>query len=170
MLKPPLILTLAIDPIAFEYFNTLRQQHFPPARNYLDAHLTLFHALPNEAAIIDVVKATTSLQTTFVFSVVEPVSIGRGVAFKIVSKELVQLHKNFHNAWHQSLTPQDKQTIWPHITVQNKVTTQQAQTLLAALKKDFTPFEATATGLQLWVYMGGPWRRLHEFGFTKLKG
>ena len=42
----PLIVTLKLDDAAQTYFNALRRQHFPPAINYLGAHLTLFHHLP----------------------------------------------------------------------------------------------------------------------------
>ena len=30
------------------HFDRLRELHFPPERNYLSAHLTLFHKLPGE--------------------------------------------------------------------------------------------------------------------------
>ena len=52
-----LILTLIIDGEAQNFFNILRQRYFPAERNYLDAHLTLFHNLPgNEPIIIKVIK------------------------------------------------------------------------------------------------------------------
>jgi hypothetical protein len=44
----PLILTLALDGEAFAFFDGLRRAHFPPERNVVPAHVTLFHALPGE--------------------------------------------------------------------------------------------------------------------------
>jgi hypothetical protein len=44
----PLILTLQMDERSQERFDRLRELHFPPERNYLSAHLTLFHKLPGE--------------------------------------------------------------------------------------------------------------------------
>ena len=44
----PLILTLALDADSQAHFDALRKQHFPPAINYLAAHLTLFHHLPGQ--------------------------------------------------------------------------------------------------------------------------
>lgn len=44
----PLILTLAMDERSQERFDRLRETHFPPERNHLSAHLTLFHRLPGE--------------------------------------------------------------------------------------------------------------------------
>jgi len=51
-----LILTLALDGEAFALFDRLRREHFPPERNVVPAHVTLFHALPGEerAAIASV--------------------------------------------------------------------------------------------------------------------
>ena len=166
MLQPPLILTVSIDEQSFEYFNALRQQYFPPKLNYLSAHLTLFHALPNDAAIIDTVKITAQTQAAFPLLITTPVSIGRGVAFKIESEELLKLNKQLQQTWQPILTPQDKQKLWPHITVQNKVTPHEATMLLAELKQDFTPFTAVATGLQLWEYLDGPWKLLDAFPFV----
>lgn len=167
MQKPPLILTLAIDEESFQYFNNLRQQHFPVERNFIDAHLTLFHALPNEDTISDVVRSAAQSYPAFMLTVTELMSIGRGVAFKLESKELVQMHKSFQKEWEHLLTPQDKQKLRPHITVQNKVTAQEAKTLLACLKATFNPFTITGTGLQLWEYLGGPWRLLNVFSFKE---
>lgn len=166
MFKPPLIITLAVETSSFLYFNTLRKKHFPPERNFIDAHLTLFHALPNEKAIGSAVKGIADTQPSFYLTVTEPVSIGKGVAFKIESPELMQMHKTLQNKWLDFLSPQDRQKLWPHITVQNKVPAQQAQQLLAELKNGFTPFTTQATGLQVWEYLNGPWRFVEEHDFT----
>lgn len=54
----------------------------------------------------------------------------------------------------------------PHVTVQNKVAPQAARALLAELQAGFSPFTMRAEGLNLWRYLGGPWRheRLFRFG------
>lgn len=52
-MSQPLVATLSIDSTAEEYFDNLRKQHFPKERNYLNAHLTLFNALPDEPWIYD---------------------------------------------------------------------------------------------------------------------
>jgi len=165
MPQSPLILTLTIGNQAFHFFNALRQKHFPPERNFIDAHLTLFHALPNEEAISSMVKGITDTQTSFYVTVKEPVSIGKGVVFKIESPELMQLHKTLQNEWLGFLSLQDRQKIWPHITVQNKVPAHEAQQLLSELKNGFTPFTIPATGLQVWEYLNGPWGFVEEYAF-----
>ena len=42
----PLIVTATLPPSEFAWADALRRAHFPPERNYLQAHVTLFHALP----------------------------------------------------------------------------------------------------------------------------
>ena len=42
----PLIVSALLDPDSFAWLDGLRRAHFPAERNLLDAHLTLFHALP----------------------------------------------------------------------------------------------------------------------------
>lgn len=42
----PLIVTAALDDGAFDWFEDLRQAHFPRHRNQVPAHLTLFTRFP----------------------------------------------------------------------------------------------------------------------------
>lgn len=165
MPNPPLILTLAISNEAFHFFNSLRRKHFPSERNFIDAHLTLFHALPDVEAVKHTIQNISTRQSSFLLAVKEPVSIGKGVAFKVESPELMQLHKTLQNKWLDFLSLQDRQKLWPHITVQNKVPAQEAQHLLAELKAGFIPSSFPATGLQLWEYLNGPWRFVEEYVF-----
>jgi hypothetical protein len=163
--KPPLVLTARLDSDAFTFFNALRQKYFPHERNFIDAHLTLFHALPNEPAIRDTIGAMAGTQSAFTSSVKEPVTIGKGVAFKIESPELMLLHKAFQNKWLNVLSMQDRQKLWPHVTVQNKVTPAEAQQLLQQLRYNFIPFSIVVNGLQIWEYLDGPWRLVETVSF-----
>lgn len=167
MSQHPLILTLTIEPARFNYFNSLRQKHFPSHRNFIDAHLTLFHALPYIDSVISDIRELSNTYSPFVLNVIEPISIGKGVAFKIESNKLMQLHKSLQDKWNVYLTAQDKQKLWPHITVQNKVPVQQAKDLLVELKDNFNPFSMDALGLQVWEYLNGPWKLIEQFNFKK---
>jgi 2'-5' RNA ligase len=166
--KNPLILTLAIEEEAFHFFNELRKKYFPASRNFIDAHLTLFHALTNNEATISTIIESVKGVNAFSIAFTEPISIGKGVAYKVESKELLQLHKTLQSKWLEELSPQDKQKLWPHITVQNKVQPHEAKELLLELKNNFTPFKAAAEGLQLWEYLNGPWKFIERFDFAKL--
>lgn len=163
----PLLLTLNIDAEAQAYFDDLRRQHFPADRNFLDAHLMLFHQLPpqNQQIIRDIQTIVQSSgKISLQISALS--SIGNGVAYKTESPELQTMHKQMQNLWQQWLIPQDKNKLWPHITIQNKVTPDVAKALLQKLSADFVPFQITGTGLSLWEYQGGPWRFMQSFEFV----
>lgn len=160
----PLILTLKINHEAQELFNYLRKKHFPAEKNYLDAHLTLFHHLPaNEPAIMDDIRSVCRTNKPLAIQVSHVASIGNGVAYKCESVALQRLHKSLQNKWEQWLIPQDTQTLWPHITVQNKVSPNAAKQLLQQLSVVFEPFEIYGTGLNLWEYNDGPWKFVESF-------
>jgi len=166
MTENPIILTLKINAEAAEYFTGLRKKHFPAERNYLDAHLTLFHHLPgNEPQISEAVKTVCQQQKSIVLQVARVVNIGAGVAFKLETDLLKQIHKKLQQQWMQWLTPQDKQTLWPHITVQNKVERQTAVQLQQELSLGFLPFEIQGLGFTLWEYLGGPWELIQSLDF-----
>ena len=155
---PPLILTCLLNQEAFDFFTGLRKEHFPPERNFLDAHLTLFHHLPaEEPAILQAVHDLCRQHPPIMLDVKEVVFTGKGVAYRIDSPALKQLHQTLQQHWRQWLIPQDRQGLWPHITVQNKVYPQEARALQKQLAARFTPFQATALGLSIWEYQGGPW-------------
>ena len=164
--QPPLILTLQIDPVAFAFFNDLRRKHFPVAINYLDAHLTLFHHLPPVAAVTDLLTTTAARQSVMPLEVAAVMKLGRGVAYKLQSKDLRQLQAYLQQQWQPWLTPQDRQGFRPHITVQNKVDTTTANALFAELTTSFQPFTAAGTGLSLWEYRGGPWHKVQDYPFV----
>ena len=164
----PLILTLALDAAAQAYFNALRRQHFPPAINYLAAHLTLFHHLPGAelAAVQAHVRAIAASQRPLPLPVTGLRSLGRGVAFTLENEELRGLHHRLQTAFAPQLTPQDQQKLQPHVTIQNKVEPAVARKLLAELQADFSPFGAMGTGLHLWAYRQGLWESLTELPFV----
>jgi hypothetical protein len=162
----PLILTLKLDTQTQQYFDDLRRQHFPPERNYLDAHLTLFHHLPaHELQLITDIEIAAQTYPKLQLGVTEIKSIGNGVAFKIECPKLLQLHLYLQKQWVQWLIPQDRQKLWPHVTVQNKVDPAQAMLLKSRLEQNFKPFEATGNGLSLFEYRGGPWKFIRNFEF-----
>jgi hypothetical protein len=163
----PLILTLALEENAFEFFNALRKIYFPADKNQLEAHLTLFHLLPNEPLVVEVVERTCTENNILLLQVIGPSLTGNGVAYKIESDELMRLHGTLQQQWKDFLIPQDLQKLWPHITIQNKVSPEEAKELLDFLTQNFSSFTTQGTGLQLWEYHGGPWKLFREFDFTR---
>lgn len=163
----PLILTLQLDAPAQAFFDALRRQHFPAERNFLAAHLTLFHHLPaTERPDIEAyLSVLCRTQPPLPLRVTGLQFLGRGVAYALTSPETDALHQQLQAHWQAHLTPQDRQRRRPHVTVQNKVAPDAARALLAELTAGFAPFEATGLGLQLWAYRGGPWELLRTFPF-----
>lgn len=164
----PLILTLAMNQETEDFFDTLRRQHFPPELNFLKAHLTLFHHLPQKHELLPGLKTACEAYRPMNLAVTGVVHIGRGVAYKIESEALQQLHKQLQQQWKQWLIPQDLQKLWPHVTIQNKATPDGSRALQQKLQSAFVPFAAEATGLRLWKYLGGPWEPEETFLFKKL--
>jgi 2'-5' RNA ligase len=159
------ILTLQIDPASQAHFNHLRQQCFPPERNYIDAHVTLFHALPEAAAVVEELAAAALAQDAFTITVSNLRSLGKGVAYNLESSLLLSLHKALATTFAEHLIPQDRQRFQPHIVVQNKVAPEAAKALLHHLQSTFTSMEIQATGLSLWHYRNGPWEPAQTFPF-----
>ncbi len=164
--QAPRILTLLIQEPAFTYFNDLRKQYFPPHLNYLDAHITLFHHLPATDEIIRVLEQVAAQQPVFTIEVTGIMKLGRGVAFQLHSKELVQLQENLKQHWQEWLIPQDRQKFRPHITVQNKVNATEALVVYEKLISAFQVFSTTGLGLSLWEYLGGPWKKIKDYAFS----
>jgi len=165
----PFIVSLGLDKHSLEFLSELRQKHFPPERNHLKAHVTLFHALPGEEEarlrrdLCAMCAQTRALPLAF------PALrfIGRGIAVDIECAPLIRLRAQLAKDWSQLLGPQDAQG-WkhPHVTIQNKVAPEAARTLFDSLSTDWKPFEGTGEGLGLWRYLGGPWELVEEWKFN----
>jgi 2'-5' RNA ligase len=165
--SPPLIVTAALDDGAFDWFEDLRQSHFPRHRNQVPAHLTLFHALPgeHEHVVAQTLKAACQSSPPLQMDVRSPWSLGRGVAYRLASAGLEQLRRELAEAFSPWLTRQDQAPFRPHITIQNKVEPEEARQLLEQLQMEFEPFHIFAEGLLLWRYLGGPWALVERFEF-----
>ena len=163
MLQPPLILTLRLLEKDQQFFNQLRKTYFPPERNYLNAHLSLFHQLEDNEQTIKTLKHLQ--QKPFMLTVSGLMFLGFGVAYRVESAELNMLRGEITKILKDSLIPQDLQPYRPHITIQNKVSPQTAKKLKATLESTFQPFIIKAIGLDLWTYLGGPWEHHSYYPF-----
>ena len=163
----PLILTLRMDDLSQQNFDHLREEHFPKARNFIPAHLTLFHKLPGdrEGEIGETLDDLCRRQRPFTLTATGLVFMGRGVGYRLESPALPGVRKQLADAWWPWLGAQDRQGFRPHVTVQNKVAPEQARALHRSLEETFAPFEVGAEGLTLWRYLGGPWEPVGSFGF-----
>ena len=166
-MSSPLIVTALLDDSSFEFFDRLRRRYFPPERNFLRAHITLFHHLPGDeiTAVESDLGGIASSRKAIELEFSNVRFLGRGTAIDIESVELNSLRGKLANGWRNWLTAQDNQKFKPHVTVQNKVAAEEAKLVFEQLKKGWQIINGKAVGLQLWHYRSGPWELAKEFVF-----
>jgi hypothetical protein len=162
----PLIVTAELPPDLQAWATSLRQRHFPPERNYLAAHVTLFHALPPSAEG-EVRKSLGALAAgpPPPARLTGLMSLGGGTALKLESPALLDLRAELAERFHGLLTAQDRPAPRLHITIQNKVSAKAARTLQAELGEAVQPRDFVFAGLALHAYRGGPWEPLQRWSF-----
>ncbi len=163
----PIIVSALFGPQDFSWLDGLRRAHFPPERNQLSAHLTLFHHLPPslEPELKQrLAAATRGVRPAATAAAV--MSLGRGVAIRIESPQLNAIRADLAHAFAGLLLPQDAAGWRPHVTIQNKVQPEAARALHASLSSDFDPRPVAIIGLAAWWYRGGPWSPLSRHLFT----
>ena len=164
----PIIVSALFAPADFAYLDGLRRQYFPPERNVIAAHLTMFHHLSPELAAelkLRLVAETRGVPPPRA-RIAGLINLGRGVAFRIESPELEAVRARLAEAFATMLTPQDRVGWRPHVTIQNKVLPAQAKALLTSLNAGFSPRPLAIAGLASWWYRGGPWEPLSRDMFA----
>jgi 2'-5' RNA ligase len=158
--RHPLILTARIAEKDLQTFDRLRRAHFPPDRNFLHAHLTMFHRLPGEYSerIVASLEQAAGGFDALTAAVTGPQHLGAGVAYSINCQPLQDIRTRLRAEFVSWLGPQDMQKWQPHITIQNKAPKAKADQLYHELRQSFWAYEIEITGLDLWEYLGGPWR------------
>lgn len=163
----PLILTAQFSPADQAWADTLRRDHFPPERNFVPAHITLFHHLPPGS-----LTELKRMLVTQVRSDAPPaqidrlLSLGRGVALHVDCPGLVAIRAALSDRLHGLLVPQDQAQPRLHITVQNKVAPEVARATLGRLERAIRlPRPLAIASLNLWYYRGGPWEAAARYPF-----
>lgn len=161
-----LIVTAEMGAEDFAWLNSLRRRHFPPERNQLAAHLTMFHALPPSAeGEVRSRLAALGNERPPQARIAGLMNLGGGVAFRVVSDELDRIRYQIADAFHGMLTAQDSSGWRPHVTIQNKVAPKVARALFQELESTFEPRPLKVAGLALHEYLGGPWGPLGRWPF-----
>lgn len=163
----PIIITATMGSADQHWADALRQAHFPPERNYLSAHITLFHHLP-PAHMAEIAALAARLAREYpppTAQLSEVISLGRGVAYRVHSPELVSIREEMAQAFRGLLTPQDNAVPRLHITVSNKIDPARARMLQQQLAQDFVPRALSITGLAAFHYRGGPWEPMSRWPF-----
>ncbi len=165
-LSGALIVTAELGAEDFAWLDALRRRHYPPERNRVPAHLTLFHALaPSAEPEVRRRLAEMAAGPVPAAAITGLIDLDGGVAFRIVSEGLEALRDELANDLHGLLGAQDAGGWRPHVTIQNKVEPKTARALRQSLERDFSPRPLRIAGLGLHRYLGGPWERISVFRF-----
>lgn len=164
----PIIVTALFGGEDHRYLDGLRREHFPPERNQLSAHLTMFHHLPP--------SVEEELRARLAQAVRQPappatlagvLNLGRGVAFRVHAPALDAMRADLALAFHGMLTPQDTAGWRAHVTIQNKAEPPAAKLLFQQLSASFVPRPVKLAGLAAWYYRGGPWEQIARYPFRR---
>jgi hypothetical protein len=162
----PIIVTAIFGDGDNGWLQELRRTYYPPERNQVPAHLTLFHHLPPS------IEAELSGRLAAYAAAAPPqamlagvIDLGGGTALRVQSEELEDIRYDLAEALRGLLTPQDSAPWRPHITIQNKVEPREAKALQKQLRASFERRPLHVRGLASWRYRGGPWEpiRTHVF-------
>lgn len=167
----PFIVTAELPADVFSWADGLRRAHFPPERNYLHAHVTLFHAFA-PSLLEELREVLPRIAREFVApegAVKGVMDLGKGTAIALEAPQLLELRAMIAAHFHGGLTAQDLHEPRPHITIQNKVTKEEARALQASLAPLLAPWIAKPRfafpALELWRYCGGPWEPVKTCAF-----
>ncbi len=155
----PFIVTAKLPPEMQSWAQGLRREHYPAHRNHLHAHVTMFHSFA--PSLLDELKTYLPRLAAEYAPIEARVSgvmdLGKGTAIALESPDLLSLRAEIAEHFHGSLTAQDLYEPRPHITIQNKVTKEEARALQADLAPIIEPHWFTFQALELHLYKGGPW-------------
>jgi 2'-5' RNA ligase len=150
----------------FAWLDALRRRHYPPERNRVPAHLTLFRALPPSVegeVRRSLARAGSEPAPQAVIS--GAMDLDSGVALRVHSPELEAIRDQLAADLHGLLTSQDSGPWTAHITIQNKVDPKLARTLLKQLREGFEPRPIAIAGLRLVRYVDGKWEDVAAWKF-----
>lgn len=163
----PFLVTLGLDPVSFERLDALRERYFPPERNIVPAHLSLFHHLPSdsEASVVRTLQeiASGSPPTPLRFGTL--FRMGRGFAVRVDAPQFGQIQAQLVRAFAAVLTDQDRQPFRPHVTLMNKADRDEVARGWADAGATWSPWDGIGVSFLLWRYAGGPWEPVCQYPF-----
>lgn len=150
----------------FAWLDALRRKHYPPERNRVPAHLTLFRALPPSAeAEVRRSLARAAQRAAPEARTSGMIDLGEGVALRVSSPGLEQVRDELAGEFHGLLSAQDRGPWIAHVTIQNKAEARAARVLLRQMREEFEPRAVKIRGLQLVRYADGGWEPLAAWRF-----
>jgi 2'-5' RNA ligase len=148
------------------WLQELRRAHYPPERNRVPAHLTLFRQLPPslEGELTTRLARFVASPPPFA-SVAGVMDLGEGTALRVESDELVRIREELAETFHGLLTPQDQASWRPHVTIPNKVVRREARALQKQLRATLKSRPLAIRAFAAWRYRDGPWEPIRTWPF-----
>jgi len=168
----PFIVTAELPRDIFVWADALRREHFPPARNKLEAHVTLFHSFAPSLReeLLGLLPQLGGEFAPPAARIVGLMDLGNGTALDIRSAGMLEIREVIADHFHGALTAQDRHQPRLHITIQNKVLRKEAIALQVAMASVLVERDFTFSGLGLHLYRGGPWEALGRWSFRGKQG
>jgi mannose-1-phosphate guanylyltransferase len=181
------VLTLLTTPAHHKAMTSLRTKYFPPHLNKLDAHVTLFHALPEtqlDTFIADIEDVTRNARPVEIeVSEQDVFRMRKGVGIYVNEHPLgassvKAIHAALRDKWTPFLSDQDRRELKPHYTVANKINYSEdvdgvmtgvvnalERMAVADANATTTSLTSTVNGLTLYAYNRGRWKFYRDFRF-----
>jgi len=163
-------IVLAVLPDALQArLDALRRAHYPPERNRVPAHCTLFHAIPGMVAAelgatLARLTATTPPPRARIDRIID---LDGGTALALISAELAALRETLADHFHGLLTGGDAVPPRFHITVQNKVDRRTAHILQSELAATWRATDTPIPAIAVHRVIDGTW---HPVGAWRFRG
>lgn len=165
--RQPLLVCAELPDDVLAWADGLRRAHYPPERNRLRAHVTLFHGLPPSAsdAVEDVLARLAARHAPPEARIAGLMDLGHGTALAVDSPVIAVLHAEIAAALHGLIQQRDARRLRPHITVQAKVGRAEAEALQRELRPRITSCSFRFRGFGLYRWDGALWNfaKLHPF-------
>jgi hypothetical protein len=150
----------------FAGLDTLRRRHYPPERNHVPAHLTLFRSLPPSGEVeVRRSLARAASRPAPTAEIVDVMDLDSGVALRVRSLDLEVVRDELAEEFRGLLTAQDTGRWTAHVTIQNKVAPREARALLAELRANLEPRPLAVKGLELVRYADPKWEPVAAWSF-----
>jgi hypothetical protein len=154
-------IVLAVLPDAVQArLDGLRRTHYPPDRNRVPAHCTLFHAIPGMvAAELAGLLSTLAAQNPPPRARIDRVlDLDSGTALGVFAPELLALREAIADHFHGLLTGGDALAPRLHVTIQNKVDRPTARALQRTLGASWQAIDTDVQALAVHRVVDGGWQ------------
>lgn len=167
------ILTFLTDAPSHKAMTDLRTQYFPRHLNRLNAHLTLFHALPGSQLSSSIMPTLTTLAystSPFPISATTPFKLRHGIAVGVPKgrggDEARRVWRILRDEWRGFLSEQDRAGFKAHYTIMNKEEDDlKATKAFEEVERSWRVVRGRVEGLSLWLYEKGRWKHEVDFRF-----